>query len=133
MLAAVKELSRSHVDDMKREKERAVVSARTLEKTSAKEFRFEGEIFFVKVTIVCDSMSGFMKIVSSFTITRDAALENIFDKPSESAASNASWGITSAGFRIFTFNRKNERIHPDLYRKLTNVRKPSCASNLNCR
>ena len=98
MLAATKELIHSQVENMKHETERVVVSARTFERTSAQEFRFEGEIFFVKVTTVYDNVTKFMKSVSSFTITRDTALENIFDEPSESVASNAGLGITREEF-----------------------------------
>lgn len=98
MLAATKELIHSQVEDMKHETERVVVSARTFERTSAQEFRFEGEIFFVKVTTVYDNVTKFMKVISSFTITRDTALENIFDEPSESVASNSGLGITREEF-----------------------------------
>ena len=98
MLAASKELIHSQVEDMKRETEQVVVSARTFERTSAKEFRFGSEIFFVKVMTVYDNVTKFMKVISSFTVTRDAALENVFDKPSESVASNAGLGITREEF-----------------------------------
>ncbi len=98
MLAAAEELIHSQIEDMKRETRQVVISARTFERTSAKEFRFEGELFFVKVTTIYDNVTKFMKRVSSFTITRDAALENIFDQPSESVASNAGLGITRAEF-----------------------------------
>ena len=57
MLAASKELIHSQVEDMKRETEQVVVSTRTFERTSAKEFRFGGEIFFVKVTTVYDNVT----------------------------------------------------------------------------
>ena len=39
-----------------------------------------------------------MKSVSSFTMTRDAALKNIFDKPSESASSNVGLEIIREEF-----------------------------------
>ena len=39
-----------------------------------------------------------MKVVSSFTMTRDVALENIFDNSSENAISNAGLGITREEF-----------------------------------
>lgn len=98
MLTANKELIHSQLEDMKHETEQAVISNRLQEKTSSKTFQFGDELFFVKVTTVYDHVSKFMKAVSSFTITRDAALENIFDKPSESAASNAGLGITREEF-----------------------------------
>lgn len=98
MLAANKELIHAQLEDMKHETEQSVVSTRTFERISAKEFRFGGEIFFVKVTTVYDNVSKFMKVISSFTVTRDAALENVFDKPSESVALNAGLGITRKEF-----------------------------------
>lgn len=98
ILTATKEIIHVQLEDMKRETEQSVVSTRTFERTSAKEFRFGGEIFFVKVTTVYDNVSKFMKVISSFTVTRDAALENVFDKPSESVALNAGLGITREEF-----------------------------------
>lgn len=98
MLTVVKELNRSHLDDMKRETERVVVTDRMQTKTSAKTLQFESELFFVKVTTTYACVSKFMKVVSSFTITRDATLGNIFDKPSENAALNDGLGITREEF-----------------------------------
>ena len=106
MLTVVKELNRSHLDDMKRETERVVVTDRMQTKTSAKTLQFESELFFVKVTTTYDCVSKFMKVVSSFTITRDSTLENIFDNSSENAISNAGLGITREEFidRYKAFN-----------------------------
>ena len=98
MLTVAKKIYSYYCDEILSKMEEEVISNRTHEKTSFKEFQFENENFFVKVTTVYDCVNKSMKNIWSFTMTKDSTLEKIFDKPSENIISNEDLGITREEF-----------------------------------
>lgn len=98
MLTVAKKIYSYHCDEILNKMEEEVISNRIQEKTSFKEFQFENEIFFVKVTTVYDCVNKSIKNIWSFTMTRDSTLKKIFDKTSENIISNEDLGITHEEF-----------------------------------
>lgn len=88
----------AYFDSVRPEFNESIILNTTPVKTSSKAFPFEDAIFFNKTTLGYDMNTGDGIVNSFVTITRDAALENVFDEQIELETSDEGLGITREKF-----------------------------------